>query len=328
MDETRKLLDSLMGQTRNASMEEAKKTKGKNFMKDSVCKGYLLGFCPLSELSESKMAGKRKIKPCDKTHSDALVDEFHAHADRAKLQAEYEKQLLPVLEGLAREADSWVSREKANVKAVTGAPPEKVTSNTMTEEQKESYDAMKADLNRMLAAAEEEAEKGNVDASKFKVMLADEVKEKVQELEEKHLVTYEVTHRGEDVCEICGTRFESQTVQNHARHMAHFRGKVHLAYVKIREWIADLKKKRGIEESNITTTDRRDGDRGGSPRRERRKSRSRREKERPRAGSREREQGRERERRRSRSRRDRDGDRERYRQRSRSRGDRRGRGRD
>merc|ERR1712110_195807 len=131
-----------------------------------------------------------------KTHSDAVVDEFNSHPEKAKYQAEYEDQLLPVLENLAREADSWVNREKANVKSAASGPPEKVTTNNMTPVQKEQYDALKADLDKMMAAAETEAEKGNVEGSKFKVMLADEIKAKVQELEEKHFQTFEVTHKG------------------------------------------------------------------------------------------------------------------------------------
>merc|ERR1719327_667527 len=142
----------------------------------------------------------------------------------------------------------------------------------MTDEEKEQYNQLKEDMNKMMAAAEVEAEKGNVDGSKFKVMLADEIKEKVQELEEKHIQTFEVTARGEDVCEICGTRYEALTATNHARHAAHFQGKVHLGYVKIRDWIAELKKKRGI----------RGDDR--DERRDRRRSRSRQDNDRQRAG--------------------------------------------
>jgi len=52
-------------------------------------------------------------------------------------------------------------------------------------------------MNKMMAAAEEVAEKGDVEGSKFKVILAGEIKAKMKELEEKYTVTYTVTHRGE-----------------------------------------------------------------------------------------------------------------------------------
>merc|ERR1740139_1639080 len=101
-------------------------------------------------------------------------------------------------------------------------------------------------MNKMMGAAEEEAEKGNVDGSKFKVMLAGEIKTKIAELEEKYIVTYTVTHKGEEVCDICGTRTEAFDQKNSARYAAHFTGKVHIAYVRIREWITKIKEKNGV----------------------------------------------------------------------------------
>lgn len=267
-------------------MEEAKKTKGKNFMAENVCKFHLLGFCPMSELAESKMAGKRNIVDCRKVHSDAMKAEYEQYPDKDSVKGEYERALLPVMEGLLREADAWVAREKANIQKQDG-PPEKVTTNNMPPSIKEQYDQLKEDMGKMMAAAESEAEKGNVAGSKFKVMLADEIKAKVQELEEKYIVTYTVTHRGEEVCEICGTRYEALTATNHARHAAHFQGKVHLGYVKIRKWVKELRSKhreadsrserkvrdRSARGEKVEKSDR--GDRGGDRDRDRERHRSR-----------------------------------------------------
>lgn len=282
MDETRKLLDSLMGQTRDQSLAEAKKTKGENFRADNVCKAFLLGYCPQSELFESKMAGKRNIKECKKMHSDAVKAEFERHKDKQKFQAEYEKQILPMLDSFVREADAWVARERANIKGVAG---EKLTvnQNTMEPEVSEQYEQLKTDMNKMIAAAEIEAEKGNVEGSKFKVMLADEIKEKVLELEDKHIVSFDVTQKGEEVCETCGSRYEALTAKNEARYRAHFQGKVHLAYVKIRDWIKELRKnelegeKRHCREERERRNASQERDRGGD--RERRRSRSRRDRD-------------------------------------------------
>jgi len=49
MDDAKKLLDSLMGQTRNLDLAEAKKKKGQNFKAKDSCKFFLLGFCPMNE---------------------------------------------------------------------------------------------------------------------------------------------------------------------------------------------------------------------------------------------------------------------------------------
>jgi len=81
MDEARKMLDSLMGHSRDQSLSAAKQNKGKNFTQDNVCKYFLLGFCPLNELAASKMLGKRNISECHKTHSEAMKAEYESHPE-------------------------------------------------------------------------------------------------------------------------------------------------------------------------------------------------------------------------------------------------------
>mmetsp|Transcript_36259 Transcript_36259/g.79249 ORF Transcript_36259/g.79249 Transcript_36259/m.79249 type:complete len:121 (-) Transcript_36259:2275-2637(-) len=53
---------------------------------------------------------------------------------------------------------------------------------------KEQLDQLREDMNKMRAAADEAARKGDEEASKFKGMLAGEIGEKIKELEEKHQV--------------------------------------------------------------------------------------------------------------------------------------------
>lgn len=268
MEEARKLLDSLMGSTRNEDFESQQKQKGRSFTQESVCKHYLLGFCPYEELASSKMIAKRNIGECRKTHSDAMKAEYEAHTDKSKLQVEYEKALLPVLEGLVREADAWVSRERGNVKRTELTTPEKATVNNMPPSVKEQHEQLIQDMNKLMAAAEEIAESGDVDGSKFKVMLAGEIKDKIKELEDKHIVTYTVTYKGEEVCEICGTRYEANHGTNHARYMSHFTGKVHLAYVKIRDWVKKLRaKQREADEVTMMARRQSRSPKGGADRR-------------------------------------------------------------
>lgn len=309
MEEARKLMDSLMGGNRDSSLEEAKKSKGKNFQKDDVCKYALLGFCPYAELSESKMCVKRNIGKCTNKHSDYLRHEFEAHPDRAKFQAEYEKLLLVSLERQVREADAWHMRETANMMNEQG-PPREVEKSTMPPAEKEKYDALKEDLNKMMAAAEEDAEKGNLDASKFKVMLAEDVKSKVKDLEDQYPnKTFTVTSRAEEVCKVCGVRFEALNPNNQQRYDAHFTGAVHRTYAKIRDWIAKLSEKNSGVERNA---DKADNKRGGDGDRKERDGDRDRERDRDRKPERDRERERERRRsrsRRSRSRRDNRGDR-------------------
>jgi len=269
MDEARKMLDSLMGQSRNVDLNEAKKNKGKNFTQDRVCKFFLLGFCPQYELANSKLTTKRNLGECTKVHSEAMKKEFEEHPEKEKYQAEYERSFLPFLEGQVREADAWVARERANAQKAEATAREKTTVQTMPANVKEQITQLEADMNKMMASAEELAESGDIEGSKFKVVLAEEIKNKVKEIEAKH-PSYTVTLKEEWVCEVCGTRTEAVTENNETRFAAHFQGKVHVGYARIREWVKELRKKqrdaderRGIFRDRSRDRRRRSRSRGG-----------------------------------------------------------------
>jgi len=233
-------------------------------------------------------------------HSDAMKQEFEEHPEKEKYQAEYERAFLPFLEVQVREADAWVSRERANAQKAEVTAREKTTVQTIPANVKEQIVQLEADMNKMMASAEELAESGDIEGSKFKVVLAEEIKNKVKEIEAKH-PSYTVTLKEEWVCEVCGTRTEAVTENNETRFAAHFQGKVHVGYAKIREWVKELRKKQ------------RDGDERRGIYRDRSRDRGARRRSRSRGGDRDRDRGR----RRSRSRNDGNGE-DRRRRRSRS----------
>merc|ERR1719215_1507413 len=91
--DAKSLLDALMGASRNQDLKEQKKNKGNNFKSDSICKHYLLGFCPTQELAQgnrSWIRGGILTSECELTHSDVMKAEFEAHPDFGKLQSEYQ----------------------------------------------------------------------------------------------------------------------------------------------------------------------------------------------------------------------------------------------
>lgn len=250
MDDARKLLDSLMGSHRNADKKEVQARKGNNFRDDNVCKFYLVGFCPQHE--ELFVSTKRDIGMCDKVHSDAMKEELEAHADRERYKAEYEKSLLRYLEELVRLADDWVARERRNI-ANANQQIEEVGPNEIAKAEIKRLNAQAATL---LKEAEDCAESGNVEESKAKLDLADEVKQKAGEWENKAKAL-----RTEDVCEVCGSRMESGDAQR-AR-FRHLEGKIHLGYKRIREFLGELKERVEKRRKDPDSKDRR---RSRSPR--------------------------------------------------------------
>merc|ERR1719215_1422044 len=108
-----------------------------------------------------------------------MKDEFEAHPEKGKYKAEYERSLLANLEGYVKEADELGKREKSYITKEKG-DTEEVTENTMPPSTRETYDALREDMEKMVAGAEDEAEGGNLEGSKFKLMLANELKEKIK----------------------------------------------------------------------------------------------------------------------------------------------------
>mmetsp|Transcript_54944 Transcript_54944/g.154127 ORF Transcript_54944/g.154127 Transcript_54944/m.154127 type:complete len:282 (+) Transcript_54944:115-960(+) len=228
MQDARALLDSLMGPSRDKSLEEQQQTDG--WKARDVCKRYLIGFCPTNVQDNWFHNTRRKdVQPCSKIHSDRLRTDFESHKDRDKYLREYEKEFLDFLEGLVREADAWISRETANCVGpgrVTKLPP--VVKAKLVE--------MQASSELLLKQAEELAEQGSVEASKRAVESSVKLKEDITELKEKH--SYD--SGGETVCQICGVRCNPDEP---ADYKAHLDGRLHEGYTKIRAKVRELREK-------------------------------------------------------------------------------------
>jgi len=265
MDEARKLLDSLMGSHRNVDMKEAKARKGNNFKEDNICKFYLIGFCPQHE--DLFHSTKRDIGRCPKVHSEAMKSEFEEHPDKEKFLGEYERQLKNYLEELARGADERVARERRNIQAANQQIEEAGPNETAKAEIKKLNDQAAA----LFLEAETLAEDDKFNESKVKLELAEGIKKRAGDWEEKARAA-----RTEDVCEVCGSRMENGDPSK--AKFRHEDGKIHAGFVKIRQWLTEIRKRvREREERGETgnTTRRRGSDRDRDRNRERSRSRDR-----------------------------------------------------
>jgi len=228
MDDARKLLDSLMGSHRNSDRKTFMAKKGQGFKEDNICKYHLIGFCPQYE--ELFHSTKRDLGHCTKVHSEAMKEEFEASPEKERYQADWERKLKAYLEDLVRGADDWVARERRNIADANRMLEEGGPNEVARGEIKKLNDSAA----ELLAAAENDAEAGNIQESKMKAEKAEDLKKKATEYEDKAKLA-----RIDDVCEVCGSRMESGDV-TYAR-FKHQEGKVHVGYVKIREWLAELR---------------------------------------------------------------------------------------
>jgi len=234
MDDARKLLDSLMGQTRDVDLKEAKKTKGQNFKEEDVCKFHLLGFCPIDQ--QLFRNTKRHLGDCPKVHSNALKEEYEEHPKKEEYQARYLKDVIRYLESVVRTADEAVVRVKRNIDAANKDLEEKGPNDVA----KQEIEKIRQQCNNLLKEAEELAEEGNITGSKEKQELFQETKAKADEWEQKCKVPIK-----EEVCEICGLRPEDG---DGMRKFAHTEGKIHIGFMVCREWLTKFREQVAVLE--------------------------------------------------------------------------------
>ncbi|CAK0855244.1 unnamed protein product, partial [Prorocentrum cordatum] len=230
MDDARKLLDSLMGPSRNADEKERARQDG--WKDKSVCKRYLVGFCP-NDANDNWFKFKSRGRDqglCYKVHSEALKRQFEAHSERDRYQREYEKEFLSHLENLVSEADAWIAREKKNCRPAG-------METRIPIHLKFNMDQLKKDAEECVKRAEELAEKGDVEGSKRALADSDRVKQDIVDIWARF--TFQTA--GETVCEVCGIRCQPDEPVDYE---AHLQGKLHRGYLRIREKVEELRAKK------------------------------------------------------------------------------------
>jgi len=310
MEETRALLDALMGPNRNAKVAGGG-AKGKpDFADRSVCKNFLVGFCPHDWFTTAK----RQLRPCNKIHSEIMRDQFEAHHEAGRYRAEYEEDFLNYLEVVARDCDAYIQRERPKCRS-RGAGGKVVR---MPPDAKKRSEEMEARYAELVKSSESMAEQ-SLGMSQMHMKQAIALKEELDDLKQKYTTEFP----GEDLCETCGVKYlcGGGGTQWHDEE-DHKRGKTHDGFAKIRAKIVELRGKRREWEKWREEVERaRAQTREEEREREKRERQKERELEREREKERERERARERERQREleeRRKREREREREREAQRARS----------
>jgi len=220
MDETRALLDALMGPNRN---QKAATCSGEpEFVDSSVCKHFLVGFCPHDWFT----TGSRTLKPCTKIHSETMRDRFQSHPDVSAYRAEWEEDFLNYLESVARECDVYIARGRAKCRSAGGQvvrlPPEL----------KDKCHEMETRYAELIQASEELADE-SVTKRHEQMSQAAALKAELDALKLKYTSDF----AGEDICEVCGVKYAANDKE------WHYRGKTHEGYDKIRRKITELRSK-------------------------------------------------------------------------------------
>jgi len=132
MDEQRRMLDELMGKTRN---EDGEKNTGRNFWDDDVDKFYLAGFSPFEEFRNTKSANwvadsyKAAFPSRPKLHhleweqwsrNDGLKAQYDALSKKEQAEFGYEYDLMLLLEEALDSKTEELTKLKDQVKEAEG----------------------------------------------------------------------------------------------------------------------------------------------------------------------------------------------------------------
>jgi len=230
MDETRALLDALMGPNRNK--KETSDSKQPDFVNRTVCKNFLVGFCPHDWFSMAK----RQLMPCSKIHSELMKEGFERHPEVDKYRAWYEEDFLTYLQPVARECDSYIVRERAKCRPKSSGGK----SVCMPPDIKDRYDEMEKRYGELIRNSEEAADE-SLAASKELMAQAVVLKEEMDGIKAKYTSEFQ----GEDICEVCGVKYPlgGGGAEWHDKE-SHKKGKTHQGYATIRAKIDELLGKR------------------------------------------------------------------------------------
>jgi len=228
MDETRALLDALMGPNRDKK-EGVSKGGPPDFDTKTVCKHFLVGFCPHDWFAVRYAA----LLPCDKIHSEMMRAQLDAHPDAGKYRAEYEEDFFQYLERLTVSCDAYISRERPKCRP-SGKRSEKTPPEIRAQcEELEKRYAEHLRLSEKLADE-------SLSQSETEMKLAIAIQEELKALKVRQTIEFP----GEDICDICGVKYPCGDGWDGHDKESHMRGKTHDGFAKIRSKIEELKQNR------------------------------------------------------------------------------------
>mmetsp|Transcript_57233 Transcript_57233/g.123822 ORF Transcript_57233/g.123822 Transcript_57233/m.123822 type:complete len:452 (+) Transcript_57233:174-1529(+) len=225
MDETRALLDALMGPNRNR--KEPVSTDQPDFADDSVCKYFLVGFCPHDWFTMTR----RSLTPCTKIHSEIMRSQFEVHQDVQAYRAEYEEEFLHHLEKIAAECTAYIARERTKCRGAGGKMVR------MPPEIKARCDEMEKRYATLIKLSEELADE-SVSRSEAQMKQALALKDELDSIKKQYTSEF----AGEDICEVCGVKYPLGDGAHDKE--SHKRGKTHSGFAQIREKINELRGKK------------------------------------------------------------------------------------
>ena len=228
------LLDQLMGKDRNAPTFRGISEQWKD---PSVCKHYLVDFCPYEILYNTKVS----VGNCRNSHSDVVKQQFESSTDvdKANLARKYELDLLTQLERIIDTVDSRVRKQSERIRIHN-----KAELRLPIEKQRE-IDEVNEQISISMRQVERLAEQGLLDESGILMVKVDELNKRASELKSEAEKRY---FKHEAVCDTCGaiTIYTATGTDKEELINDHLGGRQHLGMEKVRMKVIEIKTRRQL----------------------------------------------------------------------------------
>ncbi|KAI8384183.1 hypothetical protein BD560DRAFT_190775 [Blakeslea trispora] len=223
MDYQKAMLEELMSQYVDVD--------NKDFWDESVCKHYLVAFCPSQLFTNTKS----DLGACDKIHNDRLKEKYQKTPDKSKFS--YETEFYDYLNKLIAD----LSRKIRQGNGRLNIQLDDKAAEVRKEEREEKMVLLDVKIKELLQKVEEAGEEGRVQEATDLQAQVDKLQEELTQFKENADGLSKAEKRME-VCDVCGAFLVTNDSSD--RLEAHYQGKQHQGYLKIRDTIEQMRQSR------------------------------------------------------------------------------------
>ncbi|KAI8887271.1 LUC7-domain-containing protein [Backusella circina FSU 941] len=229
MDYQKAMLEELMSQYVDVD--------NKDFWDDSICKHYIVAFCPSQLFTNTKS----DLGACDKIHNDRLKERYQKSNDKHKYpyEAEFYDYLNKLISDLSRKIRQGNGR--LNIQS------DDKMAEIRKEEREEKMVLLDVKIKELLQKVEEAGEEGRVQEATDMQKEVEKLQEELTHIKENTDGANKAEKRME-VCDVCGAFLVTNDSSD--RLEAHYQGKQHQGYLKIRDTIEQMKQSRQNNNNN------------------------------------------------------------------------------
>ncbi|KAI9493616.1 hypothetical protein BDB00DRAFT_883089 [Zychaea mexicana] len=199
----------------------------KDFWDDSVCKHYLVAYCPSQLFTNTKS----DLGPCDKIHNDRLKERYQNAPDKEKYH--YKEEFQDYLNKLVND----LGRRIRNGKGRLNVQGDDKLAELRKEERTEKIVLIDVKIKEMLQKIEEAGEEGRVQEASDLTTEVEKLQAELSQLKEN--ADGNKSEKRMEVCQVCGAFLVTNDSSD--RLEAHYQGKQHQGYLKIRDTLEQMK---------------------------------------------------------------------------------------